>query len=202
MNRIVLTEGRDDTELLSQVISLDHNDLNPIRLDIEDCSTERLVKQESSMIRRFLEYRSDSNILLKSEGGKPDLKTAMSTITKQLVDYHDEFKLFMLLDLDGGSISGIIDDIDEMLESRSTTHRASFCSDSRPEEYYPFLTQEAYFSYRDFEYQVTILAFEGTLDDIAGFDKDEPDDNIEDKIHQLAECGDLQSVLSDIILYG
>ncbi|WP_436924907.1 hypothetical protein [Halosimplex amylolyticum] len=198
MNSIFLSEGKNDTELLEAVLNSIYRDLETQRFDLEDHSNDKLIKQESSMIRSFLEYRSDKDMLLKSEGGKPKLKTAVASLSRGLLDYLDHFELYVVIDLDGGSIDGIIQDIDEELESRSTTYTASLERSGRLKPASPFLIQDSVFSYRNLEYEIRFISLENTLEDVANINKDtDSGEEQREKVREISRRDDIQSVFSE-----
>lgn len=198
MNRIFLSEGRNDTEMLDLVLNSVYRDLDTQRFDLEDHSSDSLINEESSMIMRFLEYRSDKDILLKSEGGKPKLKTAVASLSRGLLDYLDYFELYVVIDLDGGSIGGIIDDIDEELESRSTTFTASLEKSGDIVPAPPFLIQDTIFSYRNIKYEIRFISLEYTLEDVANINKDtDSGEEQREKVREISRREDIQSVFSE-----
>ncbi|QLH83246.1 hypothetical protein [Halosimplex pelagicum] len=184
--------------MLEVVFNSVYSDLDSQRIDLEDHSSDGLIKQESSMIRKFLEYRSDKDLLLKSEGGKPKLKTAVASLSRELLDYLDCFELYVVIDLDGGSIDGIIEDIDEELETRSTTNRASLEKSGSLEPASPFLIQDTVFSYRHLEYEIRFITLEYTLEDVANIDKNtDSGEDQRQKVRNISQREDIQSVLSE-----
>jgi hypothetical protein len=201
MNRIVLSEGKYDTQLLIEVYASLFDSIDSIsRLDIENVNKDRLIKQESSRISRFIQVRNNDDYLFKSEGGKNGLKTAVAVMAKELLDFQDRIGLCILVDLDGGDVSGFVDDVDEMMESRSTTDRASLSVDGVCDHRPPMKIHEATFSYREHEYTIDILAFETTMEDVASISKNEDTaQDKEDKVKSISQRRVIQNAVNEVV---
>lgn len=112
---IVFTEGRNDLKLIEKSIQEMIGTLQIEKFIAEDIDSDNRGK-ESKAIRNFSEPYNQKEFLIKSEGGKPELKSMFSTMVTQLDSFDIDFHL--LIDLDGGDVPDFCTDINERCRER------------------------------------------------------------------------------------
>jgi len=114
MKILVLSEGVKDVKFMNNVFSHAMSNVEIDTLSLEQLPKEAHQTEEAERIRNFNEKFNPYHILIKSEGGKSNLKRTLSSLIKFLSG--ENCDLVVLLDLDGGNLYSFIDEINEKLE--------------------------------------------------------------------------------------
>jgi hypothetical protein len=117
MKKLIISEGKEDTAFLKEIIEDYYNGWNINIFDIESKPKESRVNIESKEIRNFQQRWNPYEILLKSEGGKPNLMQVAPIIIKRYSTEDIDFDF--LIDLDRDSVDDIISSINEPLRLNS-----------------------------------------------------------------------------------
>lgn len=185
MKRIVLSEGRNDVHLVSCFFGECDRTLMVEPFYGEDIeSAFRSV--ESRAIRRFQERRNPYHVLAKSENGKSNLKKVFAGLVNQLMDI--DLEIFVLVDLDGGHLDTLVDDFDEQIQDRhdgriglgtpaNRNHNGDMVG----------ATCEVVTANGKTKGEFHLVAFEQTLEQVAGTSREEDRETQEEKIEALLD---------------
>lgn len=184
MNQIIFAEGRNDVHLLKK-IAINHSTSIELIEFIGEDVVKNIGGEETRKVRNFTQKHNPYELLLKSDGGKPNLKHLISELIPEL--YNKDVKYSLLIDLDGGDFEGIKDDIVERWDSISidlgmtidectftnshlTGYECSICLNSEPRDSF------------------NVIGFNHSMETAASIDKRQ--DSIDDKkrkIHRLSQ---------------
>lgn len=184
--RVILSEGRRDTEFLDALLATHDREFDTARLDIENEPPDRVVDRETNRIARFDANWNDTDVLLKSEGGVQNL---LAGFPRLLLDLRRRrgLELGLLVDLDGRGLDWLAADLDDRLTEIG----------GRPMNVRP-VTETARHHYlvrRRYEFAVAgtprcefgVVAFREALEAVAGIDKaDDSPDEMDRKARRLA----------------
>lgn len=201
MKRLVLSEGRRDVRLVELFYETATTETSVDTFYGEDVSYERLKSHESEKIRNFLERRNPYDVLVKSENGKPDLKRVFSKLASFLVTA--DVTLVLLIDLDGGSLEELIDDLDTRVEDTYQGRRLGIRDVEQIERNRVLLANRVeLYSKSDGHRQgcFDLVAFHEDLETAIGLDSADEDSEEERKLRDLVtgeqSVEPLRSVLS------
>jgi hypothetical protein len=202
MSKIVFSEGERDVRFMCKFFYKYHDNPRLDDLVIGNVSRDDLLHKESDKIRSFLGGWNDHNLLVKSENGKPNLKTGFSVVIRDLATKPVE--KYVLVDLDTTEIDGFVSDIRERVRQRhqgaglriGETERLGRCREMVARE----VTLENERG-SDPRTGFTILAFRDDLETAAGIDKDEdgPETQAE-KLASLLDGGSFERLLRQTLL--
>lgn len=183
--RVILSEGRRDTEFLEALFATHDREFDTARLDIENEPPDRVVDRETNRIARFDAEWNDTDVLLKSEGGVQNL---LAGVPRLLLDLRRRrLALDVLVDLDGRDLEWLVDELDERLTDIG----------GRPMYVRPTseVRRHHYLVRRRYEFVVAetprcefgVVAFRDSLETVAEIDKDADDrDEMDRKARRLA----------------
>lgn len=118
MSKIIFCEGKHDIFFIKEIIQARDLELTIDAYVGEEVHPNQLKNNESEAISNFIDSFDyhPHDILVKSEGGKRNLKRVFSALVNKLsslnVDYH------VLIDLDLGGSDQLVRDLDEMVRVR------------------------------------------------------------------------------------
>jgi len=187
MKKVVFSEGKNDTEYLKHLINNHSSQLLIDRLDIESKPADPRIAHESNKLRMFLQSRNQNHILVKSEGGVPNLKETFSSLLTNLAKMRCDF--YLLIDLDDGTMSDIVEDLNTRLAGYHP-------SDDLQLNPISDLNRRTHICIQEFEFLINgqsttefnIIAFRQSLESSANINKDiDEREEIKDKCQRLAE---------------
>lgn len=177
MNKIIFSEGRRDTEFLKELVHDYANRLSVDRLDIPSGPSDTRNPRETNKIRQFSERWDPHDILLKSEGGLPNLLETLPVMFIQ--NYDSEIDLDVLLDLDGGKMSEVVDELNNRLEGRSQSGSVHIEPCSKLSNRHFISTQRFSIVVNGHQKkEFSIAAFRESLEIVADINKSEDSENI------------------------
>ncbi|UIO99575.1 hypothetical protein Hbl1158_13760 [Halobaculum sp. CBA1158] len=185
MSKVILTEGINDTEFLEASISEYANQLEVDRYDIESQPADATVPEESEKLRSFGGRFCPYDVLLKSEGGIPNLKRCFADLTRYFTTYDPE--IYLLVDLDSRTVSDIISDINDILRGKNTSRSIKIEPNSRIERL-TYIHKQVHNIHIDGSpsKNFTLIAFPSDLEDIAGIGEDDSRESKNEKLVELA----------------
>lgn len=194
---IIFTEGENDLELIEDSTSETRDSVDIAKFVLEELGPATNYKgKESQAIRNFSEPYNPKNLLIKSEGGKPKLKSMFSTMVTQLDSLNIDFHI--VIDLDGGDISDFCDDVNERCRERFVEDVAV-----EPRDYTTISTDIEIHSCSliinsqprlDFN----VITFAHSMEICAGVTSSDSKIEKERKLSSLATSDELQDVLNHI----
>ena len=115
---IIFGEGKNDNHYIGEVFSHLSYGFYEREFNAEEIHPDERYPKESRTIRDFIRLRrGERALLMKSEQGRPQLKSVISNFLFDLANRAVHFGV--VLDLDGDPVESIIEDIDEQVQSRS-----------------------------------------------------------------------------------
>jgi len=200
MKRLVLSEGRRDVRLIELFCETAATDTQVETFYGEDVSYNRLKNHESNAIRNFLERRNPYDVLAKSENGKSDLKRIFSKLARFLTK--TDATVILLIDLDGGSLDRLIDELDTRIEDTYQGRRLGVREVEQVDQSQALLAHRAeLYSKPDDEClgDFDVIAFHHDLETAIDLDEADDDSDEERKLRDLVTderaTGPLRSVL-------
>jgi hypothetical protein len=183
MKRLIVSEGKHDTSFLNELIQKYHNGWKINTFDIGSKPSESRIPLETKEIRNFKQRYNPYDVLLKSEGGKPNLLKAIPTIIKR--QSKDEIKFDFLLDLDNHSFDDIISQINEPLQSSSAGKRVfiNACSERRKHTCMTIQEFEVYSGDKVLA-KFHLICLRPELETLLNIKKDDGSNEIDEKIGQ------------------
>lgn len=201
MKRIFLSEGKNDAEFLSLFIDEHYPSLQKDRLDMSNEDGGSIVGRESEKIRRFKEPRNSYDVLIKSENGDENLLSVLGSKLPELL--RDDLELYVLIDLDGDSISSRITQFESQLQPHTPGRRFTIsCEEELVRTHYLETYVINVQNGGRYIGKFKLLAFCEDLEDAANITEDETDrDVIESKIENILRrnqvTAPIQAALSD-----
>lgn len=202
MSKIVFSEGERDVRFMRKFFDRYHDNPQIDDLVMENVSQGVMFRDESDKIESFLGSWNDHNLLVKSENGKPNLKTTFSFIIRDLAS--EPVEKYVLVDLDTTEIDDFVGDIRERVRQR---HRGAGLRIGETERFgrcREMVVQNVTLENErgnDPRTGFTILAFREDLEVAAGIDKkvDAPKDEAE-KLASLLDGGSFDRLLQRTLL--
>lgn len=188
--KIVLGEGTNDLVLLTDIFNQHDSSVEIDTLNLEGESGSNRNPKESEKIRNFNERFNPYDVLIKAEGGKPNLKDAFCSFAKALSRMDCE--VCIVFDLDGGEIRDAIDEINEKLQGIYRGNQVQIEEIDTPTETDAITarTCSIIVNGRNID-DFNMIAFSRSLEDEAGIDHDENREEIEDKIEQVIDDNEI-----------
>jgi len=185
MRRVVLSEGMNDTEFLSQCISHSGVSLKCRRLDLEIDKNSIRDSRESEELRKLKSSYTQTELLLKSEGNKDKLFEAFTTLCPQMAK--DRYEIYLLIDLDNKPHRHVREKINEKLSGQNPGNDIRIEASSAIQQY-SVLKKQDYHIVADGEpiKDLVILSFDESLEAVTGISKEEPRKVKNEKIDNLA----------------
>lgn len=197
---VILSEGSKDIEFLEGLFQhvLDCPRID--KLNLENTALDPQQAQEARKIRNFSEPYNPYEILIKAEGGKSNLKTAFTYIAKSLATKN--IRLFLMFDLDGGDIRGIVDNINEKLAGIYQGNQVYIEQNASVEQLGPVHTTMLNIVVNDsIRGEFGIIGFETTLENTAGIaSHDEDQDEISECIHSLSTDPEVADPITEFVI--
>lgn len=200
MKQIVLSEGKNDVHLISVFFKNRCGTFEVKKFHGEDADGH-IQAEESQEIKNFRERRNPYHVLAKSENGKPNLKKIFAALVSQLMRIDPE--IIILVDLDGGSLRGFMNDLDEQVQERHSGKGVKLGDHSIVKRNTDMVAAECEVLTGDGKRKGTfqILAFQQTLERVAGVSHDEEIEERKEQIEEFLEkdhiCDLLGTILQD-----
>lgn len=195
MKRIVFAEGKYDVLLLRKVLETCSGSVEVTNFIGEDVVSS-IGGEESRAVRSFIERRNPYHLLLKSEGGKSDLKRLFAQLMPEL--YNEEVAYNLLIDLDGGSFQGIQSEINERCESYTVdiAVEVNECTTSNAHLLGYNCSVNLNGETRD---SFNAVGFTHSMETSAGIEKDQDNDEKREKIHRLSRNDSVTEPIKDLL---
>ena len=201
MSKIVFSEGERDVHFVRKFFDRYHDNPRIDDLVIENVSKGVLFSEESDKIESFLGSWNDHNLLVKSENGKPNLKTGFSFVIRDLA--MKPVEKYVLVDLDDRGIDDFVGDVRERVRQRhggsglrvGATNRIGGCRKMVAKEVE--LCNERG---RDPRTGFTVLAFRENLEVAADITDDDCPETEAEKLLSLLDGGPLDRLLRRTLL--
>jgi len=196
-NTAVFCEGKNDIKFFKNILEKYDDNIHYSTFKGEEVEYEKLNHQETEYVRNFLSY-DRQKFLIKSEGGKPNLKDAFAHFAAHLLQ--NNTRMIVMTDTDASqehknSLHKFTDDIKKIFNSR---HKEPTGHTLHPEKNINrknsyLLAKQSYILNREGEKEsgFTTVAWRESLETVAGVKEDYSD--AEEKIENLAQ----NSVISD-----
>lgn len=201
MSKIVFSEGERDVRFMRKFFDRYHDNPQIDDLVMENVSQGVMFRDESDKIESFLGSWNDHNLLLKSENGKPNLKTTFSFIIRDLAN--ESVEKYVLVDLDTTEIDEFVGDIRERVRSRHGSSGLQLGESELLRRCPEMVAKEVELRNergRDPRTGFTVLAFREDLEAVAGVvDEDTPEEEAE-KLMSLLDGGPLDRLLQEVLL--
>jgi hypothetical protein len=182
--RVVISEGERDTTFLEAVVDHYANQYDVKCIDIGSEPADALYRRESNELAKFDAMRVD-DVLLKSEGGRPNLEKVFPRLVGDLNKIDAE--LTLLFDLDGDDLSTFVDTVREKLEGRTAGRETRLSPSSDLDRYHHLVAREFSLSV-DGRHVVDLglLAFHDSLEAVADIDKERDSrETMDEKVRNL-----------------
>ena len=167
----------------------------------EEIEHARLKKQESDRFNSLFGDWDDTEVLIKSEGNKTNLIEVFTHLLSYVIKHQS--RIVFLVDLDGGEVDTVEEDIREKVERRFRGRRLTVERRDEHGEGELILAESALVSDDGDEGQFYILGFEHSMETSAGIDK-ENDDKCDEarKMYDLLERDEFWRVFDKPICQG
>lgn len=186
MSRVIFSEGENDTEFLECIINGYHSVWTVNRLDIESQPSDDRWDRETVEIDLHQKSWRSEDVLVKSEGGRPNLLDVMPTLIRKCSK--ERIRFDFLIDLDRDSMDYFVEKVNDTLNGTSAGHSAHIQSIEGSVRTGPLILEEFEFvqdgSVVDDFY---IIAFDPDLEEVAGISDTDSNEEIESKIANLAQ---------------
>lgn len=195
--QVIVAEGERDTTFLETVFAATSRDVRVV--DIESKPIDPLRRHESNELSKF-ETWGRCDLLVKSEGGRPNVEQVFPSLVADLCRIGVEGTF--LLDLDGDSLSGLIETLNTRLGDATVGPDARLVADGDVRQSEHLLTREYTLVAGDTGVsRLAVLAFRESLEDAAGIDKgvDGPDER-DRKARALADDERVQTAVVQTVL--
>jgi len=201
MKQIVLSEGKHDVHLVSYFFEKRDGSFEMKKFIGED-EESPIQQKESRMIKNFQERRNPYDVLAKSENGKPDLKQVFSSLLNQLIGIDPE--IVFVVDLDGGDLDRFLDKLDEQIRGRHSARGITLGNHTVTKRNTDMVAADCDVLTANGEVkgEFRIVAFEQTLERVAGVSRDAEGDDWKAEIEAFLDEADhvfdlLHSALPD-----
>ncbi|MEF8847505.1 MAG: hypothetical protein V5A57_03705 [Candidatus Paceibacterota bacterium] len=199
----VFCEGKNDIKFFENILEKYDNTIHYATFKGEEVKYERLNNKETEYVRNFLRY-DRQKFLIKSEGGKPNLKTAFAHFAAYLSQTNT--RMVVMTDTDTNqehkdSLHKFTDDIKEKFNSghrESTGHTLQTLENINRKNSY-LLSKQSYILNREGEKESDFItvAWRESLESVAGVKEDYSD--AEEKIENLAQNSAISDFFKQII---
>jgi hypothetical protein len=183
---VIFSEGKRDLNLIRLFFYQYHDDVEIEHMVGEDIEPTRRKKQESEWFELLVSDWNDTEVLVKSEEGKENLVEVFTHIVRYVTE-HDA-RIVFLVDLDGGEIDSVEEDIREKVEDRFRGQRLTVERRDECEEGELTFAESSLVSDSGDESIFYVLGFEHSMETSAGIDK-EKDSKCDEarKMYELLE---------------
>ncbi|WP_373189266.1 hypothetical protein [Halolamina sp.] len=183
MKRIVLSEGKRDVFLVEQFFERIGRNVEIDTFHASEVAKEEVKGQETRKIQNFMERRNPYDLLVKSEGGKPDLKRIFTKLIRSLSAR--EMGFVLLIDLDNRPLSALFDELNQKVRGNYDGNEYGIEMTEKIGEDTDIIAAEALFFAVDDSTTSSfdVLAFKKDLEHAAGIPS--PDDTDEERINEL-----------------
>lgn len=195
--QVIVAEGERDTTFLQAVFAATSRDVRVV--DIESKPIDPLRRHESNELSRF-ETWGRCDLLVKSEGGRPNVEQVFPSLVADLCRIGVEGTF--LLDLDGDSLSGLIETLNTRLGDATVGPDACLVADEEVMRSEHLLAREyGLVAGGTRVSRLAVLAFRENLEAAAGIDKqaDGPDER-DQKARALANNERVQRIVTGAVL--
>lgn len=201
MSKIVFSEGERDVHFMRKFFDRYHDNPRVDDLVIKNVSRDELYNRESDKIQSFLGSWNDHNLLVKSENGKPNLKTGFTFVIRDLA--MKPVEKYVLVDLDTKEIDEFVDEIRERIRQRHGGGGLRLGESESVRRCPEMIAKEVELRNergRDPRTGFTVLAFREDLEAVADIqDEDDPEEEAE-KLMALLDGGPLDRLLQQTLL--
>jgi hypothetical protein len=197
---VVFTEGKRDLNLIRLFFYLYYGDVDVEHMVGEEIEHDRLHSQESDRLSSLFGDWSDTEVLIKSEGNKNNLIEVFTHVLSYVT--REGARIVFLVDLDGGELNAVEDDIRERVEERFTDsptvdRRGAHETDE------VILSELALASDTDDDGVFYVIGFKHSMEISAGIDSEDDDECAETrKMYELLEEDGLWRSLDGPIYHG
>lgn len=196
MKRIVLSEGKNDVHLVSSFFKECDKTLEVKRFHGENLGPS-LRGEESQEITNFQERRNPYDVLVKSENGKPNLKKIFSVLANRLMEIKPD--VFVLIDLDGGRLDELVHELDERVQARHNGIKLGTAEVRERNGDMLAATCEVLTTTEKVKGEFHLVAFEQTLERVAGTSREEDREVQEEKIECLLDEDHVFDLLDSVL---
>jgi len=195
--QVIVAEGERDTTFLEAVFVSTGQEVRVV--DIESKPIDPLRRHESNELSKF-ETWGRCDLLVKSEGGRPNVEQVFPSLVADLCRIGVEGTF--ILDLDGDSFSALIETLNRRLSDATVGPDARLVADGDVMWSEHLLAREYGLVADEREVsRLTVLAFWESLEDAAGIDKDvDAPDERDRKARALADDERVQTAVVRAVL--
>lgn len=204
MKRVVLSEGKNDVHLVSSFFEECGGTYEVEQFHGEEIQTE-LRSAESRAITNFVEPRNDSDVLVKSENNKNNLQRVFAALVNQLTNSSRHTAVCVVVDLDGGTLDGFLENLDERVRGRQAgkgttlgTHDLTARNRDMLAARCPVLTRQERVT-GEFD----VIAFKQTLERLTDIDRGNDDRDVKnEKVERLLDEDHIFELLDSVLNDG
>lgn len=198
MKQIVFSEGKNDVHFISYFF-YERDGSFQVKKFIGEEADGQIRGEETREIKNFREPRNPYHVLAKSENGKPNLKQVFAALVNQLMRVDPE--IVVLVDLDGGSLRGFVNDLDERIQTHHTGRGTQLGDPSITERNGDMVAAlcEVLTGDGKCKGKFRIVAFKQTLERVADVPKDEEMDAREAHIEQFLNEQHVYDLLDTVL---
>jgi hypothetical protein len=197
---VIFSEGKGDLNLMRLFFYLYHEDVEIDDMVGEDIEHVRLKTQESDRFDSLFGDWNDIEVLIKSEGNKNNLIEVFTHLLRHVTQH--QTRIVFLVDLDGGEMDTVEEDIREKIEDRFRGQRLTIERRDDHEEGELVLAESALVSDSGNESQFYILGFEHSMEVSAGIDEDDNKCDEARKMYELLDEDEFWRVLDKPVCQG
>jgi hypothetical protein len=198
MKQVVLSEGKNDVHFISSFFKERGGNFQ-IKQFLGEHADGQIRHEETTEIKNFRERRNPYHVLAKSENGKSNLEQVFAALVNQLMRIDPE--IVVLVDLDGGSLRGFVNDLDEQVRTQHSGRGTELGDPSITERTGDMVAAvcEVLKGNGSRKGEFRIVAFKQTLERVADVSKDEELDARQDKIEAFLEEGHVYDLLDAVL---
>lgn len=203
MKTVVLSEGKHDVHLISNILDIYRNKVTRDWFIAEELDgDDQILPAESEAFRQFLWEGGRGDFLLKSEEGLGNLIKVFSNICADLINrtaQGDDVNCLIVVDLDGGEIEGLRERFNDKMDGFYGGN-VRLASPTERVETPDFLTWEAEIEVSgDVHDEFMLLTFKQNFESAAGFEHDALWEHKETAIRRYAEQEYVHPPIIDLI---